>query len=564
MRIVVVGGVAGGMSAAARARRLDETAEIIVFEKGPDVSFANCGLPYHVGGDIPDRGSLLLHTPATLGASLGLDVRVNTEVTGIDRAAKTVSVTGPAGTETVAYDALVLSPGATAFTPPIPGMDLPQVTHLRTVDHATALAEKVGSAKSAVVLGAGFIGLETAEALRERGLEVALVEMAPQVLPPLAPELARLVELELTAHGVGVITGSAATGVAPAEGGQVTVSLDSGATATVDLVVVSVGVRPNTALAADAGLELDDRGALIVDNEQRTSDPHIWAVGDATAVPHAVTGVTGPVPLAGPANRQGRRAAESIFGVATPAKAVLGTAVVKVFGLTAAITGASPRMLDQAGMDHVVHHTHHLSHAGYYPGAQQVHLLAAFAPDGTLLGAQGVGREGVDKRIDVLATALRAGFGADDLAELELAYAPPYGSAKDPVNMLGFMMQNYLAGNLATWGAADVEWARENALILDVRSAGEVAQGHLPEALHIPHDEIREHLDVIRAEAAGRPVRVHCASGFRSYLAHRILAQSGFDSANFDGGMLTMRTALPELELATGPARTPDSAAAHA
>lgn len=553
MRIVIVGGVAGGMSAAARARRLDENADIIVFEKGPDVSFANCGLPYHVGGDIASREALLLHTPTTLAASLGLDVRVNTEVTAIDRSAQTVTVVGPNGTEQVAYDALVLSPGASAFTPPISGMDLPQVTHLRTVDDATRLADRVGSAKSAVVLGAGFIGLETAEALRERGLEVALVEMAPQVLPPLAPELARLVELELTAHGVGVMTGVAATGIEPAESG-VTVTLGNGAQATVDLVVVSVGVRPNTALAADAGIAVDERGALLVDNEQRTNDPHIWAVGDAIAVPNAITGVMGPVPLAGPANRQGRRAAESIYGVAKPAKPVLGTAVVKVFGITAAVTGASPRMLDAAGMDYVVHHTHHLNHAGYYPGAQQVHLMATFAPDGTLLGAQGVGRDGVDKRIDVLATSLRAGFGADDLAELELAYAPPFGSAKDPVNMLGFMMQNYVADNLKTWGAADLEWAREHALILDVRSAGEVAAGHLPEAVHIPHDEIRENLDLIRTLADGRPVRVHCASGFRSYLAHRILDQSGFDSANFDGGMLTMQTSLPDLELVNGPA----------
>ncbi|PKQ17469.1 MAG: pyridine nucleotide-disulfide oxidoreductase [Actinobacteria bacterium HGW-Actinobacteria-8] len=553
MRIVIVGGVAGGMSAAARARRLDEAAEIIVFEKGPYVSFANCGLPYHVGGEITDQEALLLHTPETLRSSLGLDVRANTEVTDIDRAAQTVTVVGPEGEQKVAYDALVLSPGASAFMPPIPGVDLPQVTHLRTVDDAIALTERVTDARSAVVLGAGFIGLETAEALRERGLDVALVELAPQVLPPLSPELARLVELELTANGVDVLTGVGASAIEPAERG-VTVTLTNGAAATVDLVVVSVGVRPNSQLASAAGLEVDDRGAIIVDSQQRTADPHIWAVGDAIAVRHGVTGVLAPIPLAGPANRQGRRAAESIYGVGKDAKPVLGTAIVRVFGLTAAVTGASPRMLDQAGMDYVVHHTHHLNHAGYYPGSQQLHLMATFAPDGTLLGAQGVGREGVDKRIDVLATALRAGFGADDLAELELAYAPPFGSAKDPVNMLGFMMQNYVSGNLKLWHAEDVEWARENALILDVSSAGEVERGHLPEAVHIPHDQIRENLELIRELADGRPVRVHCASGFRSYLAHRILDQEGFDSANFDGGLLTMQTALPALELVNGPA----------
>lgn len=555
MRIVVVGGVAGGMSAAARARRLDEGAEIIVFEKGPYVSFANCGLPYYVGGEITSREALLLHTPETLRSSLGLDVRPLTEVTSIDRAAKTVTVSGPHGVETVAYDALVLSPGANAFMPPIPGVDLPQVTHLRQVDDAIALADRVAGAKSAVVLGAGFIGLETAEALKERGLDVALVEFAPQVLPILAPELARLVELELTANGVDVLTGVAATAIEPAPEG-VTVTLSNGASATVDIVVVSVGVRPNSGLAVAAGLDVDERGAILVDGQQRTNDPSIWAVGDAIAVRNAVTGAMGPVPLAGPANRQGRRAAEAIMGTTHEAKPVLGTAIVRVFGLTAAVTGASPRMLDQAGIDYVVHHTHHLDHAGYFPGAQQVHLLGVFAPDGTLLGAQGVGREGVDKRIDVLATSLRAGFGADDLAELELSYAPPFGSAKDPVNMLGFMMQNTVQGTLKLWDASDVEWVRANALIIDVRSAGEFASGHLPEAMHVPHDEIRENLDAIRERAAGRPVRVHCASGFRSYLAHRILAQSGFDSANFDGGMLTMKTALPELELEMGPALT--------
>ena len=551
MRIVIVGGVAGGMSAAARARRLNEQAEIIVLDKGADVSFANCGLPYHVSGDIGSREALLLHTPASLRSTLNLDVRVRTEVTAIDRAARTVTARGPEGEYRLAYDALVLAPGASAAVPPIPGVDLPYVTHLRTVDDATALAERAQHARSAVVMGAGFIGLETAEALRTRGLDVTVVEMAPQVLPPLAPELAHLVEAELVANGVTVHTGVAATAITPHRADAALVTLSNGTAVPADIVVVSVGVRPNSALALDAGLSVDERGAIVVDAEQRTSDPHIWAVGDAIAVPHAITGATAPVPLAGPANRQGRRAAESIMGVATAARPVLGTAIVRVFGLTAALTGASPRMLDAAGIDYVEHHTHHLNHAGYFPGAQHMHLLATFSPDGRLLGAQGVGRDGVDKRIDVLATALRAGFGADDIAELELAYAPPYGSAKDPVNMLGFMMQNELAGTLTTWGAGDVEWARANALILDVRSPAEYARGHVPEAINVPHTEVRARLDEIRAAAAGRPVRVHCASGFRSYLAHRILDQNGFDSANFDGGMLTMQAALPNLPLAT-------------
>lgn len=552
MRIVIVGGVAGGMSAAARTRRLNEHAEIIVLDKGPEVSFANCGLPYHVSGEIASRGSLLLHTPATLRASLNLDVRTDTEVTTIDPATRRITATGPEGEYELTYDALVLATGASAASPPIPGIDLPQVTHLRTVDDAVALAERAGSARSALVMGAGFIGLEAAEALRTRGLSVTVVEMAPQVLPPLAPELARLVEAELVANGVNVRTGTAASAIVAGRGDAVQVSLSDGTTVTTDIVVVSVGVRPNSALARAARLDVDERGAVIVDSLQRTSDPHIWAVGDVTAVTHAVTGRTVAAPLAGPANRQGRRAAEAICGVAKPAEPVLGTAIVRVFGVTAALTGASPRMLDDAGIAYAQHHTHHLNHAGYFPGAQQMHLLATFSPDGRLLGAQGVGREGVDKRIDVLATALRAGFGADDLAELELAYAPPYGAAKDPVNMLGFMMQNEVAGTLVTWGAEDVAWAREHALILDVRSAAEFARGHLPEAMNVPHTEVRTRLVEIREAAGGRPVRVHCASGFRSYLAHRILDQEGFDSANFDGGMLTMQAALPELPLRAG------------
>jgi len=551
VRIVVVGGVAGGMSAAARARRLDESAEIIVLEKGAYVSFANCGLPYHVSGEIAAADSLLLHTPATLRASLNLDVRVNHEVTAIDREGKRVAVATPSGPTTIAYDALVLSPGATAFTPPIPGMNLPQVTQLRTVDDATALAARVGSAERAVVLGAGFIGLEAAEALRERGLEVTLVELAPQVLPPLAPEMSALVERELVANGVTVRTGVAAQGVSELDHG-VSVTLSDGTSAPADIVVVSVGVRPNSALAADAGLALDERGAIVVDHHQRTNDLAIWAVGDATAVTHGVTGAVGPVPLAGPANRQGRRAADSIFDRAKGAEPVLGTAIVRVFSLTAAMTGASPRQLDAAGIEHTTLHLHPGHHAGYFPGASAVHMLASFAPDGRLLGAQAVGTEGIDKRIDVLATALRAGMDADDLAELELAYAPPYGSAKDPVNMVGFMMQNVMDGTLKLWHPADLDWARDNALILDVRSAAEFRSGHLAGALHVPHVELRERLDEVREAAMGRPVRVHCASGFRSYLAHRVLAQEGFDSANLSGGMMTLKATIPDLDLVTG------------
>ncbi|WP_062317941.1 FAD-dependent oxidoreductase [Demequina maris] len=554
MRILVIGGVAGGMSAAARARRLDEHAEIIVFEKGRYVSFANCGLPYHVGGEIEQDSYLLLHSPESLKAELDLDVRTEHEVIGIDRDAQTVLVATPEGTETFEYDALVLSPGADAIVPPIPGVDLPEVTHLRTVDEARELAGRTATAKRAVVMGAGFIGLETAEAFRHRGLEVTLVELAPQVLPPLAPEMSALVEKELTSHGVDVRTGVAATAVTATPGAEsaVSVTLGDGSEVPADIVVMSVGVRPNTALANEAGLELTDRGAIVVDEFQQTSDPHIWAAGDAIAVRHGVTGQVGPVPLAGPANRQGRRAADSIMGRSDKAQPVLGTAIVRTFGLTAATTGASPRMLDQAGIEYFVVHTHPANHAGYYPGSQVLHLMGVFSPEGKLLGAQAVGPDGADKRIDVLATALRAGFSADDIAELELAYAPPFGSAKDPVNMLGFLAQNVVNGTTKVWTVNDLEWARDNALILDVRSEREYAMGHLPEAINLPHVHIREYIEGVKQIAAGRPVRVLCASGVRSYYAHRVLAQHGLDSATLDGGMFTLVDAVPGLELVSG------------
>jgi NADPH-dependent 2,4-dienoyl-CoA reductase/sulfur reductase-like enzyme/rhodanese-related sulfurtransferase len=546
------------MSAAARARRLDENAEIVVLERGDYVSFANCGLPYHVGGEIADRASLLLQTPASLHAALNLDVRTGHEALAIDPATQQVTVRLPGGTDVIDYDALVLAPGAAAIRPPIDGIDLPQVHTLRSVPDTDAIrALLTDSADRAVVLGAGFIGLEAAEALRERGLDVDLVDLAPHVLPPLDTELASLLDDELSAHGVRTHVGVAAEAIRPTRDSDhaVEVALSDGTVLSADLVVLSVGVRPDTHLAAGAGLELTPQGAIVVDTAQRTSDPHIWAVGDATAVRHGVTGTLGPIPLAGPANRQGRRAADSILGrltEATLARPVIGTAVVRVFGLTAAVTGASQHQLRTAGIPHHVVHTHPGHHAGYFPGSEQMHMTVMFADDGRLLGAQAVGRAGVDKRIDVFATALSAGMTMDDVAELELAYAPPYGSAKDAVNMAGMVAQNVLDGSLPLWYASDLDTALDTALILDVRSAGEYRRGHLPKALNVPHTEVRSRLEEIREAAGGRPVRVHCASGFRSYLAHRVLSQSGFDSANLSGGMLTLRAALPDLVLEVG------------
>ena len=562
-RIVIVGGVAGGMSAAARARRLDEHAQIIVLEQGDYVSFANCGLPYHLSGEIAARDDLILHTPESLAASLNLDVRTGHRVVGIDKHSRKVTIEAGDITYALPYDALLLSPGAVAVRPPIDGLGHPAVHTLRTVPDVDALRERIeellvtgtgaGSAPSAVVIGAGFIGLEAVEALTSRGLAVHLVELADHVLPPLDAELAPLLADELAAHGVDLRLGVPARAITEADArgdsasapkrpaGIVTVTLSDGATLAADLVIVNVGVRPASALAAEAGLDVGPTGAIRVDRDQHTSDPHIWAVGDAVEVTQAITGTLMPVPLAGPANRQGRRAADSICGRrTTPQAAVLGTAIVRVFGLTAATTGANQATLRRAGIEHEVVHIHPGDHAGYYPGSEQVHLVASFAPDGTLLGAQGVGRSGVDKRIDILATAIRAGMTADDLAELELAYAPPYGSAKDPVNMLGFVAQNVLDNTMPQWQAQDLEHAMANTLILDVRSRSEFAEGHLAGALNIPHLELRGRLGEVAASAGGRPISVHCASGVRSYLATRVLLSEGFDARNLSGGWLTL------------------------
>jgi len=554
MRIVVIGGVAGGMSCAARARRLSEDAEIVVLERGEYVSFANCGLPYHVSDEIQDRRALLVQTPTSLRAALNLDVRTGHEVTAIDREAKTLAVRTPDGVATLGYDALVLAPGARAVRPPLAGLDLPTVHTLRTVPDAERIRAMVaGGARRAVVLGAGFIGLEAAEALRTRGVDVTIIELAAHVLPPLDVELASVVDAELGAHGVHRRIGIAASAVelSPNADHAAEVVLSDGSRLPADLVVLSVGVRPDTALAADAGLALGPTGAIRVDGSFRTSDPSIWAVGDAIEVTNAVTGLAGPVPLAGPANRQGRMAADAILGRTVRPAPVLGTAIVRVFGLTAAMTGASQAALAAAGIEHFTVHLHPGHHAAYFPGAEQIHLTASFAPEGRLLGAQAVGRDGVDKRIDVFATALRAGMTADDLAELELAYAPPFGSAKDPVNMTGFMAQNVVAGDLALWYPDELDDGENDALDLDVRSRREFARGHLTGALNIPHTKLRDRLADVVAAADGRPVRVLCASGFRSYLAHRVLSQAGLDSASLSGGLTTLLAARPELDLAT-------------
>ncbi len=545
-RIVVVGGVAGGMSFAARARRLDETAEIVVLERGAHVSFANCGLPYHVGGEIPDADRLLVQTPESLRAALALDVRTGHDVTGLDTERRVVTATTADGVVELPYSALVLSPGARAVRPRIDGLDSARVRTLRTVDDARTLRERVqGGARRAVVLGAGFIGVEAAEALAAAGLEVTLVELGPHVLPPLEDEVAHPVTQELRRLGVTVRTGVAAEAVENGADEDVVV-LGDGTRVPADVVVLSVGVRPDTEVFEAAGIDCE-RGAIVVDEHGRTSVQDVWAVGDAVVQADAVTGLRRPVALAGPANRAGRLVADDVVrpGAARPLPAPLGTAIVRVGELTAATTGANRAALTAAGLAFRTLHLHPNQHAGYFPGASQVHLVLHVRPDdGLLLGAQAVGRDGVDKRIDVLATALRAGMSVEDLIDLDLAYSPPYGQAKDAVNLAGMVGSNVLDGTLRLWYAQDVDAVLAGALVLDVRTPQEVATGHLPGALHIPHTELRGRLDEVRAAAAGRPVRVLCASGVRSAIAHRVLAQAGLDSASLSGGTLTLRAVL--------------------
>lgn len=530
MRLIVVGGVAAGMSAAARARRLDESAEIIVLERGPHVSFANCGLPYFVGGEIPNESDLLVQTPQSLQQSLNLDVRVNHEVTAVNTAAKVITVNG----YSLKYDALVLAPGATAVRPPIPGLDLPHVHTLRSVSDAVQVASVAKQPGNAVILGAGFIGVETAEALVARGWNVSVVELAEHVLPPVEREIASIATRELERLGIHVIAGVGASEVSATQ-----VLLTDGRQLDADLIILSAGVRPDTEIFADAGIETKN-GAIVIDRHGRTSAPHVWAAGDAAVL----RDMNRPVALAGPANRGGRYIADDIFTpeLARKFPTPLGTAIVRIGKLTVAMTGANRAAL--AGRTYHTIHLHPTQHAGYFPGAQAMSLLVHCGDDGTILGAQAVGPDGVDKRIDVLATAIRAGMTVDDLIDLDLSYAPPYGSAKDAINMAGMIGQNVLDGEIRLWYASDLPWAQENALIIDVRSEAEFASGHLPGALCVPHTQIRARLDQITAAADGRPLRLICKSGMRSYLAYRILAQQGIDVATFSGGMTTLADTL--------------------
>ena len=535
------------MSAAARLRRRDEGAEIIVLERSTYVSFANCGLPYYVGGEIEDPAKLLLHTPQTLKAALNLDVRINSEVSAINPAAHAVRVTDTETGEayTLTYDHLILSPGAIAARPPIDGLDSPRVHTLRTVDDALALREASGT--RAVVLGAGFIGIEAAEALAHRGFETHLVEYAEHVLPPLEVEMATLVTQELRALGVRVHTGVAAQSIAHGDDRD-SVTLTDGTELSADVIVLSAGVRPDTALAEVAGIETRG-GYILVDDRGRTSADDVYAVGDATVGRDHDR----PVALAGPANRGGRLVADAIAdadtgeATARPIPRPQGTVIVRIGGLTAAMTGENRQALDAAGTRYFTVHTHANQHAGYFPGAQPVHILMHVGTDGQILGAQAVGADGVDRRIDVIATAMRAGLSATDLIDLDLAYAPPYGQAKDPVNQTGMVAHNVLTGELILAGP---DALTEDMPVLDVRTMGEYAAGHMPNSLNIPHTQLRDRLDEVRAwvdESVGeRPFVVMCAAGVRSWIGYRIVRAAGFNVTMLSGGIQTLRAWLGE------------------
>ncbi len=530
-RTVIVGGVAAGMSAATRLRRNDEHREIVVLERGDHVSFANCGLPYHIGGFIADRDDLLLQTPESLAARFRLDVRVRHEVTAIDRTRRTVTVRHPdaPGDSEIAYDELILATGARPVRPPIPGIERAHV--LRDLTDMDRIVAAVDGANTAAILGGGFVGLELAENLTHRGISVCIIELADQILAPLDPEMAAQVAEELRRHGVRIRTGVGAAAIEPGA-----VRLGDGTVLDADLVIAAIGVRPDSTLAQRAGLAVGPRGGIVVDDGQRTSDPHIFAVGDVAEKIDALDGTPTLIPLANTANRHGRLVADVICGRPVSARPALGTAVVGVFGLTVAVTGSNEKRLRALNRSYRAIHTHPANHAGYYPGAQGIALkLLVDADTDAILGAQGVGGEGVDKRIDVLATAMRGRLSATDLADLELAYAPQFGSAKDPVNMLGMIADNLARGERTVqWHEIDRR-IEDGATLVDVRSTEEFAEGAIPKAVNIPLDELRDRA----GEIPPGPVIVSCAVGQRGHSATRLLTQLGRDVANLDGGFRT-------------------------
>ncbi len=533
MRIVIIGGVAGGMSAATRMRRLDADAQIIVIEKSGHVSYANCGLPYYVGGVIEEEEALLLQTPASLHARFRLDVRIASEVESINPSAKTLIVKNELSGESyeLSYDKLVMSPGASPVVPPIPGIE--RAMTLRTVEDVEKIFARVSQQPAnAVVIGGGFIGVEIAENLIHKGINTTVVEAAPQLLAPLDPEMATLVAKEMIKNDVELHLGASAQQIT-----ESSVILSNGVVLPAEMIILAIGVRPDIKLAKEAGLTIGTRGGIDVDDFNRTSNPDIYAVGDVAEKTDAIDGSSTLVPLANLANRHGRVVADHIAGRTTRPVKTIGTAIVKVFDLMIAATGWNEKRLSASGRAFKVIHTHPNSHAGYYPGAKQMALKMIFdAKTGEILGAQGVGIDGVDKRIDVIATAIRGGITAPELADLELAYAPPFGSAKDPINMLGYIAENIMSGLLETaqWSQID-EFQDRGFQLVDVRTSSEYAAGSIPGAMSMPVDEIRNRV----AELTNKDVLVNCQVGQRGHTATMLLKELGFNAVNLDGGYLT-------------------------
>jgi len=538
LRILVVGGVAGGATFAARARRLSETAEIIIFERGEYISFANCGLPYHIGGTIAQREQLLLQTPEKMQQRYRIDVRTNSEVISVDRVNKKIAIkeikTGKQYSES--YDVLVLSPGAKAIIPPIPGINSKGIFTLRNMADMDAINTWISSnkPKDAVVVGGGYIGLEMAEALHQRNLQVSVVELAPQVMGPIDPEMATLVHKELTANGVKLHLGVGAKEFSNREN-RLFIKLSSEETISADLVILAIGVKPEIELAKEAGLNIGANSGIIVDEHLRTNDHDIYAIGDAIEVKDFVTEKQVLIPLAGPANRQGRIVADNIFGRDSTYKATQGTGICKVFNLTIGMTGVNEKVLIKQNANYEKIYLHAGDHASYYPNVTPITLKLLFNPiDGTIYGAQAIGEKGVDKRIDVIATALRARLKVFALQDLELSYAPPYGSAKDIVNYAGFIAANVIYGDAKICHAKDIDG--QNNFLLDVRTADEFLCGSIPGAINIPLDELRSRLSELPKD---KNIITFCKVGLRGYLASRILIQNSYQCCNLSGGYTT-------------------------
>ncbi|MDE1225387.1 FAD-dependent oxidoreductase [Vibrio aestuarianus] len=557
-KIVIIGGVAGGASAAARARRLSEDAQIIMFERGPFVSFANCGLPYHIGGDIKERGNLLLQTPESFLARFNVDVRVMNEVLRINRDKKTITVRNllDQSEYTESYDFLLLSPGAGPVVPPIPGLDNPLTHSLRNIPDMDKIIQTINTNQvdHATVVGGGFIGLEMMEAFHQLGIKTTLLEMADQVMTPVDREMAGFAHAEIRAKGIDLRLSTAlksvefkpTTSLASMDSGQkehqhingeLELTLSDGDTLTTDILIMAIGVRPETKLASEAGLQIGELGGIYTNEYLQTSDPSIYAVGDAIEEKDFVTGKQTMVPLAGPANRQGRMAADNMLGRSETYQGTQGTAICKIFDLAVASTGKNEKQLKREGVEYEKVYVHTASHASYYPGAEVVSFKMLFDPkSGKIFGAQAVGKDGIDKRIDVMAVAQRAGMTVEQLQHLELTYAPPYGSAKDVINQAAFVANNLIKGDSTAIHFDEIDNRTEDQLLLDVRNPGELQNGYLPGAVNIPVDQLRQRMDELPKD---KEIVIYCQVGLRGNVAYRQLVNNGYKARNLLGGYRT-------------------------